>query len=1102
MIVSNTAVKNRVSVIILAIIILFAGIYCYDALPKEAEPDITIPFVFVSTDYKGVAAADIETSITIPIEKKMKGLDGVKNIRSVSSEGRSSIEIEFVPSTDIDKALQKVKDKVDEVQRDLPRDLENDPAVFEVNFSELPIIVYSLSGTCGLTALKRIADGLEEDIESIPGILEVNVTGGREREIVIEVDPDKLAYYKIPITAFQSVVAGENSNTSGGAITLGDGRFQLRVPGEFKNPDEIYFLVVQTFQGRPVYLKDVARVTDSYKEEASRSRLNGREAVNISVKKRSGENVITIVDTIEALIEAQQPAWPAGTEITKLMNSAKQIRQILADLENNILSGLVLVVVVLFFALGLRNATLVGLAIPFSMLLSFMVLYAIGINMNMVVLFGLTLALGMMVDNAIVIVENIYRFMEQGVPRVEAAMKATSEVAYPVIGSTLTTVAAFFPLIFWPGIMGEFMVFMPKTLIVTLLSSLFVAMVINPALAAIFMKVKIRKLSPAGEARFGDVSSLREEPIAIKGVILKTYARMLDYALHHRAKVVVLSFSSLIIFLQIWMLVIGIEKPVEFFPTSDPSSLYVNADTPEGSGLEYNDNIIRTIEFNINNILSSKNPDRLIPSENEYVGSYELQQHDDVTGETFLGPTDIDNIEHIYATSKTATGGMKYSSSSANHLGVQFIDFEKRLSPAAEAVEAVRERIESIPGARITVVEQRRGPPTGKAINIEISGEEYHILGELAAQVRGMISKIPYVEDVQDDYTAALPSVKINIDRQKAALFGLSTNSLGYALKTAYNGMTISTYREGGEDFDITVKLSQEDREAADVLHRLMIPAPDGKLVPLTTLASISYSGSKGDITRMNHNRVVTVSANADETKIPGATVRLQAEELLNQYDLPQGYQITFTGENEEQEDAQAFLSNAFLIAVFLIFLILVTIFNSVSQPLIIMTSVVLSFGGVFLGLTVMKFPIGVIMTGLGVISLAGVVVNNAIVLIDYTNKLRQGGFDLHDAIKAAGATRLRPVMLTAITTILGLLPMVTGVSFNFRTMSISWVSEGSQMWQSMSIVVIFGLLVATFLTLLVVPTLYSILATIPGWLKVKYSGIKTWYWKPFERSS
>jgi len=490
MIISDTAVKNRVSVVILAIIILFMGYYCYNEIPREDEPDITIPHVFVSTPYKGVAASDIETAVTIPIEKKLKGLERVKSIKSVSSEGVSNINIEFIPATEIDDVLQKVRDKVDEAKRELPTDLEDDPAVFEVNLSELPIVVYSLSGTCGTVALKKIADDLEEDIESVPGVLEVDVTGGQEREIIIEVDPDKLAYYRLPITAFQRVVAQENTNTSGGAITLGDGRYQLRVPGEFTTPDEIYGLVVGNFNGLPVYLKDLARVVDGFKDEESRSRLDGQDAVNIAVKKRAGENIIEIVDAVDGLIAEKQPAWPKGTEIIKLMNKAKGIRMMLADLENNILSGLVLVVLVLLFALGIRNATIVGLAIPFSMFLSFMIIYALGITLNIVVLFSLTLALGMLVDNAIVIVENIYRYIEQGVPRLEAAMRATSEVAYPVIGSTLTTLAAFFPMIFWPGIMGEFMKYLPITLIITLSSSLFVAMVINPALAAYFMKVK------------------------------------------------------------------------------------------------------------------------------------------------------------------------------------------------------------------------------------------------------------------------------------------------------------------------------------------------------------------------------------------------------------------------------------------------------------------------------------------------------------------------------------------------------------------------------------------------------------------------------------
>ncbi len=1099
MIVSDTAVKNRVSVMILAIIILIMGAYCYNEIPREDEPDITIPYVFVSTPYKGVAASDIETAITIPIEKKLKGLERVKNIKSVSSEGVSSINIEFIPGTDIDEVLQKVRDKVDEAKRELPSDLEDDPAVFEVNLSELPIVVYSLSGTCGMVALKKIADDLEEDIESIPGVLEVDVTGGQEREILIEVDPDKLAYYKIPITAFQQVVAGENTNTSGGAITLGDGRYQVHVPGEFTTPDEIYGLVVTNFNGRPVYLKDLAAVVDGFKEEDSRSRLDGRDAVNIAVKKRAGENIIEIVDAVDRLIGKDQSAWPKGTEIIKLMNKAKGIRLMLADLENNILSGLLLVVIVLLFALGMRNATIVALAIPFSMFLSFMVIYALGITLNIVVLFSLTLALGMLVDNAIVIVENIYRYMEQGVPRIEATMKATSEVAYPVIGSTLTTLAAFFPMIFWPGIMGEFMKYLPITLIITLSSSLFVAMVINPALAAFFMKVKNNGQLSTKEMSAEDIQATGEQPIAITGSFLTLYKRILAYALAHRMSVVTASFMFLVILIQVWKLVIGLEKPMEFFPSLDPKSAYVNVDPPEGADLDYMDRVIKNIELAVSrassadNVTSGQRPGDL------YAKAYALRKHEKRNGEFFMGPTDINNIEHVYATAKKKAGSSLFSEYSDNRLGIQFIDFEDRKTPSADDVELIRERIRDIPGARITVAQEQGGPPTGAPINIEISGEDLKVLGELARQVRALISRIPHVEDVKDDYMDALPSLRIDIDRQKAALFGLSTNAIGFALKTAYNGLNVSTYREGGEDYDITVKFTEKNRRVTDALRKLMIPSPVGQLVPLTTLATIKYAGTIGDINRINHERVVTVKANVDETKVPGSVAKIQAEELLRDFILPPGYDIKFTGQHEHEQESKEFLTKTFVIAIFLIFLILVTIFNSVSQPVIILTSVILSLGGVYLGLTVMRYPFGIIMSGVGVISLAGVVVNNAIVLIDYANKLISRGMALQDAIISAGATRLRPVMLTAITTILGLLPMATGVSIDFRKMSISLVSETSQYWKSMSIVVIFGLMLATLLTLVVVPTLYSLFATAPEGFKIKYKVIKKWYWKPFE---
>ncbi|OQX21521.1 MAG: hypothetical protein BWK80_33010 [Desulfobacteraceae bacterium IS3] len=624
-------------------------------------------------------------------------------------------------------------------------------------------------------------------------------------------------------------------------------------------------------------------------------------------------------------------------------------------MENNIISGLVLVVAVLFFAMGMRNAILVGLAIPFSMLLTFMVLYALDITLNMVVLFSLTLALGMLVDNAIVIIENIYRYMMQGVPRIDAAMKATSEVAYPVIGSTLTTLAAFFPMIYWPGIMGEFMKYLPITVIITLTASLAVAMVINPALTAIFAKVS-NKERDANSGSSDSVLSAEElekageKPIEIKGIILKSYAAFLNSALNHRVMVLAISFCCLVLFFQIWVLAVGLERPVEFFPSIDPKSAYINIDPPEGADLEYLDRIAKTVEMAANGFADEKTENASSLPLERYEDSYKPKPHTGATGRKFSGPSDLENIEYLYAKVIENAQGGGFDQNKPNHIGIQFVDLEDRNHPSALDLEEIRKRIKGIPGAKITVSEQKEGPPTGAPINIEISGDDLNVLGNLAKQVREIIEQIPFVEDVQDDYVEGIPSILVNIDRQKAALFGLSTNSIGFALKTAYNGLEISTYREGDEDYDITVKLPESDLLVTDVLHKLMIPTPSGQLVPLTTLATISYSGSIGDIVRINNERVVTVKANVDETKTPGAVARLQAEELLKTFPLPAGYRLQFTGEEEHQKESQDFLSKSFVVAIFLIFLILVAQFNSVSQPLIIMTSVILSLGGVFLG--------------------------------------------------------------------------------------------------------------------------------------------------------
>ncbi|MBF0229672.1 MAG: efflux RND transporter permease subunit [Desulfamplus sp.] len=1162
MIIPELAVKNSISVVVLSILITIFGVYSYNSLPRESDPDITIPNVFVSTSYRGVSPSDMETSVTIEIEKKLKGLDGLKKIQSVSSEGLSSINIEFVTGTDIDKALQDVKDKVDEAMGDLPSDLEDDPYVFEVNFSEMPIVVFSLSGTCGLPALKKIADDLEDDIEAVTGVLGVDVTGGLEREIRVEVSPEKLAYYGLTIMSFQNAVQSENQNNSGGVIRLGNGRFQLRVPGEFKTPEEIYGLVLDTHNGEPIYLKDVAKVVDGFKEEMSRSRLDGREAINLAVKKRSGENIIAISEKVDEIIAKKMKTSPPGTEITKVMDKTKDIRNMVADLENNIYSGLILVMVVIFLTMGFRNAILVSAAIPFSMLLAFIVLYMMGITLNMVVLFSLTLALGMLVDNAIVIIDNIDRFMEQGASRFDAAIKATSEVAWPVIGSTLTTLGAFLPMLYWPGIMGEFMSYLPITLIITLTASLFVALVINPALASLLMKQKIgstkignsqsktddsQSKTDDSQSKIDDsqskidsnqsvniktkevtktmeeISRAVEQPAEIKGFFMKIYAGMLAFALEIPITVVGIAFGLLVLMVQVWFLVVGIEKPIEFFPEIEPKGIYVNVETPEGADLDYVDRIIQRVEFalsgvleasksesNIDNISSKTQGNNFINSskENNSINSSNRitplealspKLHTKANNEEFFGPSDMENIKNIYIQATVAPdGGSSFSSNTPNNIGIRFLELQERKHSTYETVEEIRERVKDIPGGKITVGMEEEGPPTGAPINIEISGDNFQVLGDIAKKIKNVLVEIPYVEDVRDDFVEGIPSIQVKVDRQKAAIFGLTTDAIGFALKSAYNGLQVSTFRQGNDDYDITVQLKEGDRKVVDVLHELMLPTPTGTMIPLSTLAEITFVGSIGDITRINNERVVTVKANVDEDKVPGAVVREQAAKMLEKFNVPPGYKIKFSGEFEVQQESQDFLGKAFMVALLLIFLILVSMFNSIIQPFIIMTSVILSLGGAFLGLTLYKSSFGIIMTGVGVISLAGVVVNNAIVLIDYINKLRGRGFDLKEAVVSAGATRLRPVMLTAITTILGLIPMVTGISYDFHTWSISWVSESSQWWRSMAVVVIFGLMVATFLTLVVVPTIYYLLERMGEFRKKISNKISEIYWKPY----
>lgn len=1065
------AVRSRIVVWFLTAIVVVAGVYSYRTLPLESVPDITIPNVFITTNYRGASPEDVETSITVPIEDELQGISGVKKIVSVSSEGSSFINVEFLTGTDIDEALDKVKDRVDRARAELPSDLEDEPSVEELNISEMPILVLSLSGSAGVRALTEIAEDLADAIEALPGVLEVEISGKVEREIQIQLDAERLALYRIPITQIQSVVYGESQNTSGGTFRTTDGRYQLRVPGEFHDVEEVEGIVVATVRGAPVYLRDIGRVVDGIKDLESISRTNAQRSVTLAVKKRTGENIVSLVDAVNALVQQARASWPPGTDVVPVMDHAKDIRLMLEDLENNMLSGFFLVVGIVWLVMGLRNAILVSLSIPLSMLMSFVVLDWMGVTLNMVVLFSLTLALGMLVDNAIVIIENIYRFMEQGVPREEAAIAATGEVGWAILGSALVTIAAFVPLLVWPGIMGEFMVYLPITVIVTLSCCLFVAILINPVSAAVFIQADSGGRRTTAQA----VMSGGEHPmLAGGGAVVHAYRRLLRGALRMRLAVVVLAAGATVATALLWFYRVGIETPMEFFPSVDPARAYVNVKLPKGADLQYGDRLIREISERIRS----------------------------------LGSADV---EHVFEKAAAATGELDIFGGSANQVGVQFVELEKRKQSSREALRTVEQRLRGIAGAEILVEAEEGGPPTGAPINIEISGDDFRVLGRIAAQVKELIQQIQFTQNVRVDYEEGAPTVRVHVDRKRAGLFGLSTNDIGFALKAAINGINVATYREGDEDFDIVVRLVDEQRRLIETLRQLFVPSPSGTLIPLTTLCDIRYEGGLGRITRIDRRRVVTVKADADKLRTTGVALRLQAERLLASSaalaQLPPGYRYRFTGEQEHEREAQEFLSWAMGMAVMLILFLLVVQFNSMYYPAVILSTVVLSQAGVFLGLAVCRMPFGLIMTGVGVISLIGVVVNNAIVMVDYILQLQSRGMSVNDAIIAGAATRLRPVLLGAFTTVLGLVPMLVGISFDFLNLRIVWASESSQWWMSMAVAVSFGLSLATMLTMIVVPVLFSLVCSVQGvgsslgpGLWTAGRALRSLWWRPFDR--
>jgi multidrug efflux pump len=1020
MLLTDVAIRNRTTVAVLGLIIVLMGVYSYISLPREAFPDIPIPHILVSTTYEGVSPEDMESSVTMKIEKELNGMRGVKEIRSSSAEGLSMIDVEFTPDVRSDVALQRVRDRVDLAKGDLPTDAK-EPVIKEINFAELPIVLISISGDVSAVQLKEIADTLQDTLEAVPGVLKVDVLGALEPEIRLEFDPGRLATYNLTIPEILALIPSENVNISAGGLETPGTRFNVRVPAQLVNAEDVDHLLLTVRNGKPIYLSDVAHVRATFKDRASYSRLDGVPNVTLSIQKRVGANVVQVSDYIKAVVNKAQQQVPGAVKFDVTFDMSKYIRNMVADLENNILSALILVTGVLVLFLGWRPSTIVAMIIPLSMLITFFLIQMFGYTLNMVVLFSLVLVLGMLVDNAIVIVENTYRHLQLGYGRVEAAILGAREVAWPVATSTLTTVCAFLPLMFWPGMMGDFMKYLPITLSLGLMASLFVALVFSPTICSVW-------------------TGRSPKPRQTDHWFIRGYRRFQRAGLENPGLTLFLAVCLLV---SLMMLYGKTGAGVEFFPEGDPERAIIGVRAPQGTNIHETDRIVRQIE------------ERLKPYK----------------------PW----IKHVVTNVGSSGGGMDIMASTGGphlaNISLIFYDFAERKRPSTQIIADIRRDIADIAGAEIKVEKEQEGPPTGAPVSVRVIGKDFKVLEQLSDKAKRMIANVPNLVNLRSDLEATRPELAFTVNRRVAMLLGVNTAIVGNFLKMAVFGSKVGTYRQYNDEYDITVRLPLKDRTKVDDLYRLQIPNAAGEAVPLSSLGRFEYRGGFGTINRVDQKRVVTLTADA-EGRLSSA-VLADVQKKLATLKLPAGYEIRYAGEKEEQDKAQAFLSKAFAIALLLVTLVLVIQFNSLMVPFIIMTTVVLSLIGALTGLLICHLPFGIIMTGIGVISLAGVVVNNAIVLLAYTRQLQQRGLDLVSAAAEAGVTRLRPVMLTALTTIIGLIPMAVGVSYDFHTFSWATKSESTQWWRNMAVVVIFGLGFATVLTLVVVPSLYVMLTRL-----------------------
>ncbi len=1118
---TSWAVDNRVAVYILAIIISVIGFTQFVTLPKEQFPDIVVPTISVTTIHAGNSAKDIENLVTQPIEKQLKGISGAKvnKIQSISQADYSLIVVEFDTDVKTDVAKRKVEDAIDKAATDLPTDLTSAPNVQEFAFSEIPIMFVNLSGDFDAMQLKKYADKIQDRIESLSEVSRADIVGAPEREIQVNVDPYKLTAARVSFNDIEGAISRENHDITGGLIETGNMKRTLKVKGQFASVNDLYNVIVRSSsQGASVYLRDVAELKDTIKERDSYARLDGKTVVTLNIVKRSGENLIDCADKVKAEVEAMQKAeeLPSNLRVEFTGDTSKQTKTSFNELINTIIIGFVLVLVILMFFMGVTNAFFVALSVPLSVFVAFLFIPVVGsltginITLNFIVLFALLFGLGIIVDDAIVVIENTHRIFANGkIPIVRSAKEAAGEVFIPVFAGTATTLAPFFPLLLWKGIIGKFMIYLPVVLILTLAASLIVAFFFNPVFAVSFMKPEGREFEKPknavwrnkwfwtavigglllhlatfhGTANFllllailmvfnayvlNDIIHKFQNSFLPK--LMNLYEKLLRWIL--KGKRPVWAFTSLfgLFFVSLGLLMASVfagRTKFTFFPNGDPSFIYVYLKMPVGTDVKHTDSVLHMLEHRVEKVLEK-----------------------DLPGQKGAIVESI--ITNVAANANNPNDNNRSVQSHLGRIQVSFVEFEKRHGKkTGPYLDSIRKVVQGLPGTIVEVAQEENGPPTEPPVNIEISGDYLESVAKVATDLYRYLdtNRIEGIENLQPDVDLFNPEITVTVDRQRAMMEGVSTAQIGMELRTAVFGKEVSKIKDGEDEYKIQLRYKENLRNNITDLMNMRITFMDMntmqiKSLPLSSVATIDYTSGAGGIKRKNVKRTIQLQSNVlDPTMVAPINLKLQEKikEFKQKNTLPSDVTIKQSGQSEQEAETSAFLGKALLIALGLIFLILVLQFNSLSKPFIVLTEIFFSIIGVLLGYAFTGMTVSSIMMGVGIIGLAGIVIKNGILLIEFTDELRHRGVRTREAAIQAGKIRIIPVLLTAVATIMGLFPLAVGLNIDFAGLfqklqpNIFFGGDSVVFWGPLSWTIIFGLIFSFFLTLVMVPSMYLI---------------------------